>query len=894
MAKIGELLVSIVGDNSSLTKALNDSDKQVTNFGASMATALAGVVSFAAIAAAAVKGIEFNKAAEQAQVSFEVMTGSAQLAAETLKDLKDFANSTPLEFKDIRDATQTMLAFGINAKDATKYIKQLGDVSGGNADKLKSLSLAFSQIQSTGRLMGQDLLQLVNAGFNPLNEISRTTGESMADLKKKMEDGAISFEMVANAFDTATSAGGRFDGMLAKQAETLGGAQSTFNDAFDTFLGGTFEGMTKPLVEMFKALSAGLAKVGDNFKPIGDMLGGFVVIATKAFELLFNIIDALPGPVVAFAVALGVVKLAMISISAAAVPMGLSISAALGPIGIAITAITVGVGLLVGEINNIETKRINDLATELGVTADEAKRLSEISKNLGIEVKQVQEEFSNLDAEKMGSLVDRSIDLLMLSENLEETIHTIASEYEMSASQVTKVLQAQDMLGQRSKEEIDDLITKFKLQEKLYQLTLRGDEIGAKMAKGTHEADMKFLDEIREADKKAAIAKKKTDEENAEKSRLAREKAYADEMANRRNDLENLLKTEEEKLIAEKKRLKSVAKTKEENDELDRIYSEKFLALKQKEFDAVNALKQKELNDNLKLFNEQHEGDKILSKEMLDRYKKEVEAAEITLEEKKRLLKEADKAYEDSVKNQTETTMDYVNNIVGAVNDIASAIQGIWDANLRTRLDQIEAEKQAALEAAGFGEQTEMERLVAERDAAIQAGDDVLAAQKAQEIKRQKILDDAAKAAAQAEYEAAMNAYTLQQTMAVVNAAAAIINAWTTGGWEENLVETVAIAAVTVGEIATIAANRPQPPALFTGTTNPLKEAGVNIVGDQGAELVLPKGSTVLNNRDTLNALGGGGGSMRSQIMIYLNGQMIGDTVADLINNGQVRIEAFA
>ena len=77
-------------------------------------------------------------------------------------------------------------------------------------NKLSSLTLAFSQVQSTGRLMGQDLLQMIGQGFNPLQIISEKTGRSMADLKKDMENGAISADMVTEAFKIATSEGGRF------------------------------------------------------------------------------------------------------------------------------------------------------------------------------------------------------------------------------------------------------------------------------------------------------------------------------------------------------------------------------------------------------------------------------------------------------------------------------------------------------------------------------------------------------------------------------------------------------------------------------------------------------------------------------------------------------------
>src|SRR5690606_25401177 len=94
--------------------------------------------------------------------------------------------------------------------------KAIGDIAMGDANKMNSLTLAYSQMTSTGKLMGQDLLQMINAGFNPLNEISKKTGKSIGDLKKEMEQGKISANMVEKAFIGATSEGGQFYMMAEK------------------------------------------------------------------------------------------------------------------------------------------------------------------------------------------------------------------------------------------------------------------------------------------------------------------------------------------------------------------------------------------------------------------------------------------------------------------------------------------------------------------------------------------------------------------------------------------------------------------------------------------------------------------------------------------------------
>lgn len=169
---------------------------------------------------------------EQAGVQFGVMLGDAKKAKQLVNELQDMANVTPFETQDLLDASKTLLNFGINVKEILPDLRMLGDIAGGNKQRMQSLTLAFSQMSSAGRLMGQDLLQMINAGFNPLQTISEKTGKSMAVLKDEMSEGKISVEMVRQAFMNATSEGGRFYEMMNRQSETLEGKLSTMRDSY--------------------------------------------------------------------------------------------------------------------------------------------------------------------------------------------------------------------------------------------------------------------------------------------------------------------------------------------------------------------------------------------------------------------------------------------------------------------------------------------------------------------------------------------------------------------------------------------------------------------------------------------------------------------------------------
>ena len=136
--------------------------------------------------------------------------GNSSAAEEMFEKISEYGKATVYDKSGLIEAQKTMMSFGMEGEKAFSTLKQIGDIAMGNSQKMQSLALAFSQVTSAGKLQGQDLNQLINAGFNPLNEISKHTDESMASLKEKMSKGQISAEMLAQAFAWATEEGGLF------------------------------------------------------------------------------------------------------------------------------------------------------------------------------------------------------------------------------------------------------------------------------------------------------------------------------------------------------------------------------------------------------------------------------------------------------------------------------------------------------------------------------------------------------------------------------------------------------------------------------------------------------------------------------------------------------------
>ena len=201
---------------------------------------------------------------ETAIANFKTLTGSIEEARRHVAELRQFAASNPLTFDDVSHASKTLLSFGISVNEVMPSLKVLGDISMGNSEKFKALALAFGQCKSAGRLMGQDLLQMINQGFNPLTVIAQETGRSMAELKDIMSQGGISFEMVAAAFQKATEEGGLFHDALKNASETGDGMISKMKDTWDTTVRDVGEAFADTAKEGIGTLTEELKKLNED------------------------------------------------------------------------------------------------------------------------------------------------------------------------------------------------------------------------------------------------------------------------------------------------------------------------------------------------------------------------------------------------------------------------------------------------------------------------------------------------------------------------------------------------------------------------------------------------------------------------------------------------------
>lgn len=237
---------------------------------------------------------------EVVNTQFEVLTGNAEEAGKMLKEITELAGSTPLETKALQENAKQMLSYGIATEDILPNLRMLGDLTGGNAEKMGFMTMAFSQMSAAGKANLVDIKQMINAGFNPLQEIARTTGDTYAQVMEKFEAGEISMEMIRNSMVTATSEGGRFNGMMEKLGETFTGRLAAFGDAVNILMikiGEMLLPIAGQVLEFFSTVVNGMSEMVTAFSSGEEATSEFAVIWqdtwNKVQEVWTNLVSAL-------------------------------------------------------------------------------------------------------------------------------------------------------------------------------------------------------------------------------------------------------------------------------------------------------------------------------------------------------------------------------------------------------------------------------------------------------------------------------------------------------------------------------------------------------------------------------------------------------------------------
>lgn len=357
LQRVGVTTNQTTKDIDNLDKSVNKLNKVNLN---GFFSTISKIGTFLGVGAVLGKSIKDGMEMGMKNVSFEVLFGGEEPAKQMIDNITAYAAKAYGQ-SAVTNAVQMMKGFDVATEDIMPNLRAIGDIAMGNKDRFNSLTLAFSQMSSTGKLMGQDLLQMVNAGFNPLVQISKKTGKSVATLKDEISKGLITSQMVTQAFREATGEGGLFHGMIERMSNTAGGQWQNVMSNFNLRLLDLYNIIEPYLIPALKTLNqlltdpiTTIGKLTDKIINDFPIMTGVILTATAAvvgYKLamlslagLQVIIAGLKSALVAYEIVVFAVKNATSLWTAAQWLLNVALSA--NPIGLIVAAIVALIALI--------------------------------------------------------------------------------------------------------------------------------------------------------------------------------------------------------------------------------------------------------------------------------------------------------------------------------------------------------------------------------------------------------------------------------------------------------------------------------------------------------------------------------------------------------------------
>lgn len=331
---VAAVRVSMREIEASAARTSTDVGSRFAEAGAFAKTALTGfgVAATAGLVALTGFGLKSAGSLEQTQVAFDSLLGSAAEGKKVFDSLKQFAAVTPFELGDITPLAQKFLAFsgnvGLSKGQLEEFLTVAGNivsVTGGGAQALDSIGLAFSHISSGGKVSLEDINILSDAlpGFSGVAAIATATGMSTGEAMDAISAGAIDAKTGVAALLAGMRAFPGTAGAMERQSQTLLGVFSTFKDTASQALSGAFAPVIPEIKDSLSELTPVIGSAIGQLAPalgtalakilplIGKLIEAIVPILTPILDALGPALDALGPALVPLGEAIGQVLVAL-------------------------------------------------------------------------------------------------------------------------------------------------------------------------------------------------------------------------------------------------------------------------------------------------------------------------------------------------------------------------------------------------------------------------------------------------------------------------------------------------------------------------------------------------------------------------------------------------------
>lgn len=281
---------NFVADAKRASSSLNELNTSASTAASGMRL-LSGAIATLGLGKLATSALKASSDFQQAEIAFTTLLGSAQEAGQYLKDLQDFAARTPFELPGLLSSTRMLMAMGFEAGQTIPMLTAIGDAVaalGGGEERIQRITLALGQMRAKGKVSGEEMRQLAEAGIPAWEYLAQAAGKSTAEMMKLGENGAIPAEAAIQALiqgmENGIGTARGFAGSMEAQSKTMAGLKSTLIDTVRNAWTAGF----KPYVE---------GNIGPSIEKLIPKVESFVNIFIKGLTFVVQNLSAFASAV---------------------------------------------------------------------------------------------------------------------------------------------------------------------------------------------------------------------------------------------------------------------------------------------------------------------------------------------------------------------------------------------------------------------------------------------------------------------------------------------------------------------------------------------------------------------------------------------------------------------
>lgn len=408
-----------------------------------------------------------NAEMEQYTTSLEVMLGSAEKASAMIAEMREFAAKTPLTLDNVISSGTLLMGYGADESNLIDTMTKLGDLASGNAEKMDRITLAYGQMLAKGKVTGEELRQMAEAGVPLQTALAESIGVTGEEFSKMVSAGKVGIDDLNKAITGLTTGNGKFAGMMEKQSQTMQGMLSTLLDNLSEFMRKMGEGAFGEVKSALQEASDLLAEWEEDgtldrwAQGVGVLLKNLIAFLKQAISVGLDFKEAIIAGAVAlgtFKIGIGIGNVISATVSAirsftTATKAATTAQAAFNAvgaanqyafIGAAILSVIATVATLVTTTNNATqsveelTQAASELSDEAQKSADKAKTLEEVMSKYEDASTKVQSA-----AEKTQTLKDLQEQLNSAYGNTKDAIDLVNDSYTENIKKLQEATEAE-------------------------------------------------------------------------------------------------------------------------------------------------------------------------------------------------------------------------------------------------------------------------------------------------------------------------------------------------------------------------------------------------------------------------------------------------------------------